>query len=251
VKPQSVPPSKAGEGEAKDTSAQGGIRSGPPTEPSAAAKTESSGIEGSKPETTPGAPLRDPVEPTKVSAASKTEVQQETKGEHREPQAEPPLKPQSVPPSKAGEGEVTDTSVQGGVRSCAPASPNDSVESKSNEKGPRRSLPKKVKRIETLKFRVTPYERDEIIDNIPEGIDFSDWARSLLAGKNPKAKSEKAFRAKLIGELGRIGNNINQIARKINTEGAPRDAEQSLEIISNLHAIYLELQKIGGLSDAA
>ena len=109
----------------------------------------------------------------------------------------------------------------------------------------RRSFPQKAKRTETLKFRATLDERNEIIDNIPEGIDFSDWARSVLLGKNIKSKANKAHQKKVIGELGRIGNNVNQIAKHLNTKGIPSDPALAIQLISELHQINSELQKIG------
>ncbi|WP_158279752.1 MobC family plasmid mobilization relaxosome protein [Coraliomargarita sinensis] len=247
VKPQSAAILQAGGEEPKDGPSQGGPISGSPGGPGAKEKSEVSGGEKSKPETSPRVQSRDPFEHTKVSAASKTEVQQEVKGEGHESQG----KPQKSSSGEVDEVEAKTTPTPDEKESTPETGPDDGVESKPQEKKPRRSMPRKEKRTETLKFRATPCERDEIIDNIPDGLEFSDWARTVLIGKNAKTKSEKAHRRRLIGELGRIGNNLNQIAKKINTEGLPGDPERALELVSELHAIYVELQSLKGGDDAA
>ena len=87
--------------------------------------------------------------------------------------------------------------------------------------------------------RVTIRFFDPEMENLKEkadraGISVSSFARLTLLGITPdrtarRPQVEKTLLAKTLGELGKIGSNINQIARTANTRGAvERDDEEYL-----------------------
>ena len=92
------------------------------------------------------------------------------------------------------------------------------------------------KRTEFLGFQLTPSERRQIEDAAKEaGSRLSEWARDLLLARSTGAAMLRAQRrnpeAKAIidtmnaagRELQAIGNNLNQIARHLNTTGELHD----------------------------
>ena len=73
-----------------------------------------------------------------------------------------------------------------------------------------------------ISIRLTPLEFDEIeVKAARAGLERSDYARSTLASTDPighrrlPAIQREAVR-ELIGHLGRIGNNVNQLAHQAN-----------------------------------
>lgn len=86
------------------------------------------------------------------------------------------------------------------------------------------------------------------------GLSFSAFVRaSLLGDAGPRAQrrppaDHKALR-QLLGHVGRIGNNINQIARALNTGGVVSDAELHEALTAYLDirdAIFKALGKTPG-----
>jgi hypothetical protein len=92
------------------------------------------------------------------------------------------------------------------------------------------------KRTEFLGFQLTPSERRQIEDAAKEaGVRLSDWARDLLLARSTEAAMLRARRRNpeaaaimraldaAASELNAAGNNLNQIARHLNTTGELRD----------------------------
>ena len=75
-----------------------------------------------------------------------------------------------------------------------------------------------------IKFRVTEAEYIEIDCKLGGQITMSDFCRKALAGTkivrldSPEIQDMVIFNRKLIGQVGYIGNNINQIAHRLNSE---------------------------------
>jgi len=76
-----------------------------------------------------------------------------------------------------------------------------------------------------LKLRLTDDERSTL-DAAAEraGLSLSGWARSTLLSAPPVRQArrppvERAELARLLGQLGKIGGNVNQIARVLNGGG--------------------------------
>jgi hypothetical protein len=77
------------------------------------------------------------------------------------------------------------------------------------------------KRDSAIIFRVTDAEKTSIEQLAwADGMTVSDLIKSRVLGKEPKRRQASPDRSALINgitELARIGNNINQIARAINS----------------------------------
>ena len=69
-----------------------------------------------------------------------------------------------------------------------------------------------------MKFRVNDDERKRIIERVPDGEPVQTHLRELcLSGKRPKPRPVPTCPPELALQLAGIGNNINQIARGLNT----------------------------------
>ena len=80
------------------------------------------------------------------------------------------------------------------------------------------------KRTEFLGFQLTPSERRQIEDAAKEaGVRLSDWARDLLLARSTEAAAIMQALDAAAHELNAVGNNLNQIARHLNTTGELRD----------------------------
>lgn len=101
----------------------------------------------------------------------------------------------------------------------------------------------KRQRTETLYARVTPEEKAAFIaraDNA--GMASAAFMRALALGDaGPRAQrrppADHVTIRKLLGELGRVGNNINQIAHAVNCGEAPEVPE-----LREALAAYLQLR---------
>lgn len=94
-----------------------------------------------------------------------------------------------------------------------------SLKQKSGQTGVETNSKKRTKRFEV---RFTPEEFASLIDRA-ENEGFSStalFARSILLPKdhrqNQETKTEHKLRVQLLASLGKIGSNINQIARSLN-----------------------------------
>ncbi|WP_139423938.1 plasmid mobilization protein [Chryseobacterium mulctrae] len=74
----------------------------------------------------------------------------------------------------------------------------------------------KKRRDKHIGFYVTIDEYKKIIKNIPDNLSLSEGFRTLLLGNNKQIYVPINFE-KYISEVNKIGSNINQIAKKINT----------------------------------
>lgn len=91
------------------------------------------------------------------------------------------------------------------------------------EKQPSRSGSETRKRKHLISIRVSEEERNQIEEDATRaGLTVSSYARQLLLdapvpkqGKRPHVNREEL--AKLLGHIGKIGSNINQIARAANS----------------------------------
>lgn len=90
-----------------------------------------------------------------------------------------------------------------------------------------RNKSEKRQRTETLYARVTPEEKAAVIDRADKaGMAVAAFMRAAALGNaGPRAQRrppvDHVALRQLLGELGRVGNNINQIARTVNAGEAP------------------------------
>lgn len=80
----------------------------------------------------------------------------------------------------------------------------------------------KRQRQRVISFRVAPEEYDRIKDEADRGgVTVGTFARDVLIGAEAPRRvrrppAEKAELVRLLGELGKIGSNVNQLAAKAN-----------------------------------
>ena len=96
------------------------------------------------------------------------------------------------------------------------------------------------RRTATVTVQVTPSERAELDARAEAaGVRLSDFARAAMLGYHLKARSPVTAQA--VAELGAIGNNLNQLARRANTteEINPADLQDALrlwrEVVARLY----------------
>ncbi|WP_158920912.1 plasmid mobilization protein [Acidisphaera sp. S103] len=105
-----------------------------------------------------------------------------------------------------------------------------------------------------LGVQLTPTERAALeADAKRQGAQVSAYARELMfrrsaavvAGtrRNPDASALMARLEQLAEELSRVGNNLNQIARQMNTTGElrnPANLDQALEVHDQIGALIVQ-----------
>lgn len=97
----------------------------------------------------------------------------------------------------------------------------------------------KRKRSTHLTIRLTPEEKAEIIAKAERaGLEPGSFARRTLLDEPPprqvrRPPVERKELARLLGELGKIGSNLNQLARDSN-EGEPPYRNEVLAMLASL-----------------
>lgn len=95
----------------------------------------------------------------------------------------------------------------------------------------RPKLDPEEKRSELLKAYVTPAEADLIKVNCSlAGLSISDFLRSLALDKEIKPVANPDDLKSIRAEIGKIGGNINQIAKKVNEGKVDRLDEETVEM---------------------
>ncbi len=94
-----------------------------------------------------------------------------------------------------------------------------------------------------MELRLTPEEEQILLSRATErGLSMSDFLRSTALASRPRTTRANPERAALIrglAELGKLGSNVNQIARAINRQQAADDRMGvAPELIENtLHGV--------------
>ncbi len=98
-----------------------------------------------------------------------------------------------------------------------------------------------VKRQKEIKVRLTEAEHQALLERMTGG-ELATWIRSTCLDEKPnKKRNYKAADPELLAALGRIGGNLNQIARQANT--VESDIEK-LRAFAELAVIREQLQGI-------
>ncbi|AEV99697.1 hypothetical protein A4D02_35455 [Niastella koreensis] len=91
------------------------------------------------------------------------------------------------------------------------------------------------RRTKRVELRLTEAEEAALVRQAADdGLSVSDFIRKAALGKKPvvrKATPERAAFIKGLAELGKIGSNVNQIAKALNTDLA---AHQQISVPSEL-----------------
>ena len=152
----------------------------------------------------------------------------------------PPLTPRE--PTKKGSGVMPRI----GKYSSLSNEPQPSKKGKSGSE--------KRERQPHIDFRVTETEKKEIADKAKAaGLDVGAYCRGLCLGdskirarRRPSVEAE--LLARLLGELGKIGSNINQIAHKLNMDAPVNPQDINLALIElrtiNLAIIHAAGKKV-------
>jgi hypothetical protein len=87
---------------------------------------------------------------------------------------------------------------------------------------------KKRKRLEILRARVTPEEKRAVAEKAKSVGGISALFRTAVLGYTPpKSKTDREAVVRLLAELGKVGSNVNQIAKHLNA-GRPGDATEGM-----------------------
>lgn len=98
-----------------------------------------------------------------------------------------------------------------------------------------------VKRQKEIKIRLTEAEHQALLERMTGG-ELATWIRNTCLDEKPNKKRRyKVADPQLLAALGRIGGNLNQIARQVNT--VESDIEK-IKAFAQLALIREQLQRI-------
>lgn len=98
-----------------------------------------------------------------------------------------------------------------------------------------------VKRQKEIKVRLTEEEHQALLERMT-GAELATWIRTTCLEEKPnKKRNYKVADPQLLSALGRIGGNLNQIARQVNT--VESDIEK-IRAFAELAIIREQLQKV-------
>ena len=102
--------------------------------------------------------------------------------------------------------------------------------------------PVKPKRTHVLFVRLTPEEHHDVATRAREcGLSASTYTQLRLQGRGPTpipSTNEETYR-----ELGRIGNNINQIARRLHQhDGDDPTVDELVAMVADLGVLLVEIR---------
>lgn len=98
-----------------------------------------------------------------------------------------------------------------------------------------------VKRQKEIKVRLTDAEHTALLERMT-GAELATWIRNTCLDEKPnKKRNYKVADPQLLSALGRIGGNLNQIARQVNTVNS--DIEK-IRAFGELATIREQLQRI-------
>ena len=112
---------------------------------------------------------------------------------------------------------------------------------------------KELKRNHPIMLRLTDTEYEIVLENAKaSSLPLAEYARKLVTGKQVKVKYEIVADIpelkKLIAEFGKIGSNLNQIARHFNSGGIhSHEMQRSIrQGISDIYEMKYEVLKMAG-----
>ena len=105
---------------------------------------------------------------------------------------------------------------------------------------PKKEMPPSKGRKFTIRLTDVMYESLEQ-DAVKAGLSVSEYARELLLDHKPVVKQEIVFDSEellhVLGDMGKIGSNLNQIAHHLNGGGG-WSANLKSEVLQGVIAIY-------------
>lgn len=107
----------------------------------------------------------------------------------------------------------------------------------------KRRKPEGAARDAVVPVRLTPFERDELAEIAEQrNTTLSGLLRTLALGRNLPAPKPQKIDAETYLELGRIGNNLNQIARALNAVHTMPPFEKLSEEVESLRVLLKMVQ---------
>ena len=111
------------------------------------------------------------------------------------------------------------------------------------------------KRTKPIVVRLTAEERDSVRSRIPPDRNLSDYVRGALldlpeVGRDPaetrpcQKRAPDPAKIRLAGEIARVGNNLNQIARAINETRRAGQTVSADSVIEELIKIRDEIAQL-------
>jgi hypothetical protein len=135
----------------------------------------------------------------------------------------------------------------------APSLPAEAADAPTGKKpapwrGRKRSRPEDTKE-KFIAVRCTEADREKIAARAQEaGLRIGGYLRALALGsagvravKRPRVEREQL--ARLLGEVGKIGSNVNQIAKRTNTERSAASAADLAQMRADIAFLRAELMK--------
>lgn len=123
----------------------------------------------------------------------------------------------------------------------------DKVKTRKINKGGRPPLPDDERRNHRVEFWLNDAEFANLSCLCEQsGMTKGELVRSLIFKKKIKWMKTPAINRQAYAELGRVGNNINQVVKLANRYGSAPDARGFEELNALLHSVRLELL---GVSD--
>lgn len=116
---------------------------------------------------------------------------------------------------------------------------NKSPKAMSKKRGP---SPKPSEQIRTKRISVylSDTEYADLVKRVPNHHELCNYIRAqVFAGKTPYSVSIPDINLKAYSELGRVGSNLNQIARHLNAS-APVELQQLLDEIAAFRLALIE-----------
>lgn len=113
----------------------------------------------------------------------------------------------------------------------------------------------KTNRSKRIFIRVSNAEIEEFQKRCEAtGLTRSDYFRIKCLEEKPlkkrlKTSVEKELLGKTLGELNRVGNNVNQIAKRVNRDNEFPNHSTLKEILSEMQVIRASLKQAMGLKD--
>jgi hypothetical protein len=102
-------------------------------------------------------------------------------------------------------------------------------------------------RKKSIKIRVSDSEYDAL-QALKVGNELAPWMRETCLGKKSKRRNQPiSVDPNLLRSLSAIGNNLNQMARKVNTTLSSTDA---IDVIIRLDAIETAIKELRGDYDS-
>ncbi|MCL1624294.1 MobC family plasmid mobilization relaxosome protein [Moraxella sp. Tifton1] len=100
----------------------------------------------------------------------------------------------------------------------------------------------KPKRTTSVKIRLTPSEYDELLVR-KDKPKLATWIRETCLAATPITPSKFAkIDPKLLYQINKIGNNLNQLAKQVNTQPATLQTAQALATLAQIQADIHEIK---------